>query len=1134
MDSRQQATHDALHQIDPDLAGLFAGGCELIDRIDEPGVRYVVGHIGRELSNAVLDVIARELPEVPGEAGPDPPPKTEATLRQEIAAVFGVELDDPRIDKVLDTFGEDQRLIIARALNLGQRHPLVGAWLKLHGRLVAVTHYRRGGTAPSARVAREAFEALAELLFSRVGPYFKTQDDLDALLRIESPTGEDVSRLRHLLVRPQLRFRFFQTVRNVGWLQSLALANAFDHPPEWRQTKTGHRLVGWPEGECLVRFSTKAPDLVVDALLRVPDDLENPVVWRIIAQAVQDLPIESARQLVAKLAKALRRTRVEFFQHQSIEAAIRLASAGEPSAFRLTEALLDLKPLPKDDDADEMKWFRFRPEDMLRGIDEYQLNEILSRVIPALVVVNRKRTWSMLLGLLRKAQRLVAEAGFGDVGSDQWCPSLDSEDSHGDVRAQLAVAAMSVVRKTASESPGEILEFLEDLPDDGGLFTRMRLAVLTFAGSQAQAELDRVIADPKTLDPDTGTREIAALLRARFGSASPEARRAFVQALEAGPAEEVLRRIAEWEGADPESPEARQGALERWQAKRLRRFHDRIPADLAAMAERLGVKSEKPSFRDQALEERGYFVESGSRGEASPKAAAELEAMTPAALLAYLDAWQPTGAFDQPSRQGLAGKLTALISENPINHVEFLRAASAHSSIHPVYRAAILRGLMTAVDRNKGIPWSEAIDLANATIARADTERSGSEREDWAWARREAALLVQEGCSRDLAPMALRTEIFRTVEMAVLGSPQWTDSDDDPPSNFGDIVSARNDDGGFTTMLMIAAAWWAYRADGNSSSKIAGQLRSWLELIRARGDHGRISARVQIGAFLPQLLLLDREWVLAHAEDFLGSGMDEPLTNPTWGGYLVLGQFYSSSFDVLRPWFVRHAGDLGRIVAAEAADPDENREWRVGRHFIEKVGIAFLQGRVALGQDDHLLEDVFGVARAEDLTHFYWQIRRGWSELDKSPGDDLIERVLALWAWRLDELEGKPPSDQVAEEADGLGWLIVTPYLPDGRVLPLAARTVALDRRKTHTRGMTWARFAELGALDAKSVIDMADNLIKTELASDYAVFDFKDVAPVLRLGLASADPTVKARTEQLIHDLGDSGWTEFGVLLQK
>jgi len=56
----EQAIAAELRRLDPNLAGLFERGLALADEIDEPGVRYLVAHIGREVSRAVVAILTGE------------------------------------------------------------------------------------------------------------------------------------------------------------------------------------------------------------------------------------------------------------------------------------------------------------------------------------------------------------------------------------------------------------------------------------------------------------------------------------------------------------------------------------------------------------------------------------------------------------------------------------------------------------------------------------------------------------------------------------------------------------------------------------------------------------------------------------------------------------------------------------------------------------------------------------------------------------------------------------------------------------------------------------------------------------------------------------------------------------------
>lgn len=1141
MDERQSAIHEALHQIDPELAGLFARGCELLDRIEQPGVRYLIGHIGRELSNAVLYLLARELPSVTGGPAPEDAAGDENRLREEFARILGVDRDDSQLDAILEVLREGHRETIARALSLDTRHPLVRSWLQLQRVLVAATHYRKGAVPPAVEKVRAAFYSLVGLLFGRVGPYFSAQADLDALLTIADPTPEHIARARELLVRPQLRFRFFRELNQPAWLRPLRGVGVFNHPPEWAPTKDGgYRTVFWPEGECLVRLADHEPDLVLGVLERIPPGLDNPAVWQVVARAVLVLPASHAPRLAPVLAKAARRPQPRFFVAPVIIDAIRrLGEMRELAAFKLFEALLGLKSPPKDTGPEETKWFRRRPERLLECLDPYELGELLEKAVPSLAALDAGRLWSILIGRLKRARYLMAAAGFDDDDMSQhWCESLEAADADDDFRARLAVTATETARRIVVGDPSRAEAILGTLADEGGgLFARMYLAVLTVVGPAAQERLDRMVADPTILHPPHGAREVAALLRSRFAGASAEARIAFVRSLEEGPGLEALRSMVEWREGDPDDADAQRYELGTWQRRRLRWFHDRLPDELQALAAELGVVPKQPSVEEQALDEVGFYMGGVySRGESSPRRLEELRDLRDDHVLQFLREWQPSAdTMEGPSRRGLADTLTTLIEDAPAARAALIRGIATAPDLHPTYRRAALAAIRRAAERDREIPWAEAVEAVAGTLTAAEQGHDAPDRDEWRWARQEAVELLEDGCTHNRIPQHFRARLFELVSLALDTSPRWSGDHPRPLRQFGDVVLATlNSDEGKVTYLMMAAALWAFRADAQElDPTLRAQVRSWLDRARERADAGRVGSRASLGEFLPQILLLDRDWVLAHAEDLLGTGMTDPLGNPTWGAYLTMGSLHGDSFATLRPWMGRHVGALAELLATENAVEKPDTEWQVGRHFLEHVGNAYMRGYVGLGEADRVVEIAFASTRAEDRSHVYWQIHRGWSGAKAAHPSEYVERLLQLWEWRLGVLETASESEQLAAEADGLGWFVLTTHLPTDRVLPLARRTVQLAPGRRHTRRMIWSRLSEFATIDPGAAISMAEQLIEAELSGEWQHFDVDEMAPTLRLGLVSADSGTKDRTRWLIHRLGDRGWSEFGKLLE-
>ena len=115
---------------------------------------------------------------------------------------------------------ERNRPRIAEALGLETKDPRVDEWFHLVRQFSSSVHWRFGG--PQSIAVREAFERFTSLLYGRVAPYYVTEAELDALLEVETPTGEHAKRLRDLQLLLGQRNYFFGRLRNPAWVECLA------------------------------------------------------------------------------------------------------------------------------------------------------------------------------------------------------------------------------------------------------------------------------------------------------------------------------------------------------------------------------------------------------------------------------------------------------------------------------------------------------------------------------------------------------------------------------------------------------------------------------------------------------------------------------------------------------------------------------------------------------------------------------------------------------------------------------------------------------------------------------------------------------------------------------------------------
>jgi hypothetical protein len=287
---RERKTLRELYGLDPQLAGLFEQGLQLLGRLDEPAAAGVLAYVGRELSRGTLD---RVLDEEGIEFLDQEDAGDEATLREELCKALHLSAEDPTLEfvcrlareaqqhalrRILNELGieitEDlervlkkgrNRTRIAHALKLPPDDPKVDAWFRLPGDFAKWEKYRPDGPPPED--VRRAFETLSDLLFGLVAPYYVTEQELDGLLALEAPDDDDARRLQGIQLRAVQRSYFFSRLENPKWFEPLTQAGFFRSPPDRQVNSDGSwRPRAWPEGDYLVRVARQIPEAVAAVL----------------------------------------------------------------------------------------------------------------------------------------------------------------------------------------------------------------------------------------------------------------------------------------------------------------------------------------------------------------------------------------------------------------------------------------------------------------------------------------------------------------------------------------------------------------------------------------------------------------------------------------------------------------------------------------------------------------------------------------------------------------------------------------------------------------------------------------------------------------------------------------------------
>jgi hypothetical protein len=1098
--AREQAIFEELSLLDPELAGLFERG---IAELQGPPNPYVLAHIGRELNRGVIAALTAF-----GTAGPAPTPD-----------------DIPE--------GELDLGVFAAALGMPIKHPLVKAWQRNYRDLVRCAHYRRKKRPPPTREEVEpAFRTLQELLFGRIAPYFQTQRELENLLAIDTPSSADLDRLKPVLLRPPQRVYFFRKLDHVGWLRPLLEAGFFSTPPDATSDARGRwGWMGWPEGDYLVRMAARDPELVFRALMGIPRTLRNPVVWYNAAQAALELSPELSAQLVPQFLEALDGPIRFLFPEGLVDLAIKLARSGKSkAAFKLGEKLTQLNVREGDERSAIAAAFGHNDVGM-RFFDRREIEERIPRLIEGLEAADPRRCLILLARRLGSAIRAHRTAGESpDDPNDHswaWCDSLvDPEDLPRDVRTLLLKAMAGVAYRLAERGSREAesaLAVLRRVPFDA--FRRVELHVLHAAGAAFPVRIDALLGDKELIvDDRLGSREYGPLVAKFFGTASPDAQQRFVEVLTAGPdRSEVTTTLERWNRSVTD--EGIEDFVRSWQARRLAWFGDAVPDALRALADLARPIAARIAAEEATVERRLLRT-----APVSPFTVDQLRAMSPADIRKVVQEWAPQ-PDEEATDDGLSRALVDVVAADPVQLGGLLTDVQGDSRAG--YVAAVLEGLVQAVDKAKPLPWPEVISLVRFTVSHTELSAEKRERDLWRWAKRQAVRLLQQSAAKDLIPVELADAVWEAVEI-VHGSNETWILESEPAvekevdSFYGVLSHSLNARSGEGVELALVVALWNYRKAKAGSAIITDPRRVLPLLEHALTIEGKPgdAGRVVIGKYLPQITLLDRKWPLRHSAALFIGQLGGPDWDRVWGGYLTGARLYDDTFPVLRPIYARSASSLTPV---DTTKPARDRDFSPNRSLVVHTISALIRGLARRGEDDHLIEQVFDRADLSDLAHAYWSLFRGFSET-KTVAQAMLDRLVELWKWRLTELE-KSATPQSVAEAGGLGWLFLIDPIPDDLALELLNRSAQIATSGFEMAHSLWGRLARVSAKNPSVALDIAAQLIDAELKGEYPHFNRQEIGAVLDVGVR-AGGVVQKKAERLVNKLGDAGFSEFGELL--
>lgn len=917
---------------------------------------------------------------------------------------------------------------------------------------------------------------------------------------------------------------FFDKLQSAAWIQPLRKEGLFTPPPPGDGASYGR----WAPSEYLARMAPFAPIQVVETFEHLAVD-NNPCLHFDCVRAALALPDAA---LAARLA-AVEVTWIQRSERIWIAVAtdharlvIQLALAHQiPAARSLFRELFYISSESAQSEVIRRPFAR---------LTDQQYEHLLAKTTPELATAMPQELLGELCSLLDVAIRTSrwdddspAPRDYSEIWRGRIATNLGVTSSHG--LANILISAIrDVARKLADTNAAareQVVQQLEAQPWD--VFQRIAMQIIYDSGAAASDLAAPRILRRENFDNPAVKEEYGRLLE-RFFALLPGSRQEVVLGwIEVGPPNlDAWIEAYERETGQAATEEQRVQKAAVWKLGRVFPFRSALPNEWKERADAWMAQFGPPPPAGVSTQMRW--------GDASPKTAADLQAMDVEELVGFLRTWNAPNDWDGPSIHGLVGELSRAVADSA---AQYALNATKFVGLSPEYVSAILDGIRAGAQAGAVVAWPEVLELSAWVLAQP-REIAGRERSEyhpdrphpgWKWTRSTIADMIVDCLeqAKTTIPFELRSNVWGIIEQLCRDPDIGSDLSDDP------LTTSMNCTRGKAIHALFRYVRWVAVNLPRPSKKelrlerglkeipeVIPLLDSWLET----ATEPSVVVRSIYGYSFATLAAIDPEWAVAHREVIFPTEEGKrQFWVVAWDAYIRSTAVYASIYELLVSEYlfaVEHCG-------AYPSDAQSRKQacQALAEHII------VLLGRGAIGlEPDALLVRFF--SRVPTALQSYALEFVGRSlESGETPPREVMERFVKLWDWLL--VESKPEAehgDRARLAAFG-SWFTANKFDLEWSIRTLR-ESLRLARCVAHAYFVIETLVEHVHTYPLL-VLQCLEEIIRGDADNWDVSAKIDDVKRILTAGLAHPDTQVQSAARQIIHDLGARGFSSVGELLR-
>jgi len=913
-----------LQKIDEEAVKSYKGALRVLNDRENPDRFSQAAHSLRE----VTALISRKVSMPQKVKKCDPSNKTNESLKE----------------KLKKKFVEKSELIPPPAAEEVKK--LIGKWDELNRYFTAVSHHGKHTTDEEFASKLSEFEAIL-LYFLRPAP--EVIEELDQLLKIQTPSDKDIEKLKELLRHPTYVRYFFSRLSSPDWLIPLKEQGFFSKPPSG--IKEGGYVIfpDWPLTKYLIKIAKNKPREVMEII----KEMEKTDNFRVHIDLI-DCAIQMPSSILA----------------------VKLIHEGETdAALETLDILFDVKS-GKDIllDNETQPFF-----------DLWQYSQILNKIIPEFLQKEPCKFVEILCEKLQKLIKLEMETENFYDASYIWRPAIEEHTQNMDDRdvKNLLVTSIRDSLEALAKSNSEVFEKCFKLLSNYkySIFRRIELYLLRRFPELLRDEILKVFSDKKVFEDIHLWHEYYHLLQTQF-SKLPQ---------------DIKDKILSWIGEKEESSQLRY----------LSAIKDDIPPKWKKIWNKLVAKYGEPEHPDF------HFYTESFVGSTSPLTSDEMKKMSSKEIIDYLKRWNPPKGIFKPSREGLGRVLREVVSERPSEFAKVCEDFKDLPSVYIYYLLDGFREAVKKEYKIEWKPIIQFCKDVLLSLPEESYTLEEDGYYNLKSVKGAIADLLEEGLkSKNLSPpYELKDTIWKIVVTLLRDDePSLEYEEKYGGDNMDPVTLSLNTVRGKAMHTLIQYALWCARCLNLSESKdkMVPEVKKKLEEMLNPDIEPTLTVRAVYGLYLPALIYLNRNWTKNNLQKiFPKNPQYRKLWGAAWEAYIRYSKFYDDVYQILRSEYENAINKLQspkisveakrrlseHIVRAYLRELEDIEKESLVKQFFEKA---------EPGIRGHAVWFVGQVLK--DLSN------AGLSDQKKGK---IIERLKNLYEWRLEEAKSNDAIEEL-------------------------------------------------------------------------------------------------------------------------